>query len=649
MGALFAGMNHVAAAGVAALLNTLWYAGAVVGLTWAILRYAPRVNAATRCWIWTGVLGFLLVLPFLPGAMKQVRTALTARQPATVAATPLARVPEPQVIDRDSTPITLTVDTSQRPNSWPLWLLATWMFAAVWQLTCLVRGVLSVRRLKAQAGSHGEHFYSSWVSQTRDELKGRIRRGYQLLVSEKITSPVAVGYRHPAIIVPPDLLARLDESEKRDVLLHEMAHLVRYDDWLNLATRALGAILVLHPLAAIVMRHIEREREKACDDFVVAHTGSARGYVRSLARLHDLRWSAGTRLLAPGLLGRESLLGDRIESLLRHGRRFSTRPSFANLAVSALLLAMFLGAGGLMPSWIAIAQMKASAAQGAVAPQAFQKLLSRAKFEVASIRPLNPHENTRFANIRTSPNSRWFYAGGANVRMLLRKAYGIQDAQIVGGPSWMRSEQFDIQAEASDSVSAEMRVLPPARAQLVEDYMLQKLLVDRFGLRFHRKEKLLPVYVLVVAKHGPKLVKVDSVGSAAPGHTSPDSKEGQAGWVQPRPGETAMFASSTPISALTSFLSQELLRPVLDETGLKGRYRYELHWMPSLGEMGPFGPTSAPDNRLMAETPQAPGASQPSGPSIFAAIQQQLGLKLKASKGEVEVLVVDHIQEPSPN
>jgi uncharacterized protein (TIGR03435 family) len=322
--------------------------------------------------------------------------------------------------------------------------------------------------------------------------------------------------------------------------------------------------------------------------------------------------------------------GSRIQALL------------VKSALTALALSAGLGVG-------CCDSRRTSAAQGAATPQAFNRLLSTAKFEVASIRPLKPGQNTRFESIRTTPNSPWFYAGGLNVRMLLRKAYGIQDAQIVGGPGWMRSEQLDIQAEAPDSVAAEMRTLPPARAQLVKDYMLQKLLVDRFGLRFHREKKLLPVYVLIIAKHGPKLVEVQRVGSAAPGHTSHNSKEKQAAWVQPGPGETAMFSSSTPISSLASFLSQQLRRPVLDETGLKGRYRYELHWMPSPGEMGFFGPTRASDNRLMAETPQPPGKSQPSGPSVFAAVEQQLGLKLKPSKGEVEILVVDHIEQPSPN
>jgi beta-lactamase regulating signal transducer with metallopeptidase domain len=98
----------------------------------------------------------------------------------------------------------------------------------------------------------------------------------------------------------------------------------------------------------------------ACDDFVVAKTGSARSYARSLARLHELRWHAGARLLTPAILGRNSSLADRIESLLRRGRRFSERASLASLGVTALLLALLFTAGGLIPDWIVIAQTSAA-------------------------------------------------------------------------------------------------------------------------------------------------------------------------------------------------------------------------------------------------------------------------------------------------
>jgi uncharacterized protein (TIGR03435 family) len=629
MTALFAGMNQMAAAGVAALLNTLWYAGAVVGLTWAILRYAPRVNAATRYWIWTGVLASLLVFPSLPSLAGHVRMMLERREQATPAI-PLATVAAAPASVSEFEPVRLTLPASPGSQLWPLWLLAAWMFAAVWQLTRLAGGVRSVQRLKARAGSHGERLPSPWASQTHDEFKCGIRRGYQLLASGDVTSPVAVGYRHPAIILPPDLLEQLDEGEKRDVLLHELAHLARYDDWLNLATRALGAILVLHPLVAIVMKQIEREREMACDDFVVAHTGSVRHYARSLARLHDLRWSTGTRLLAAGLLGQNSSLGDRIESLLRRGRKFSAQPSLKNLGVSALFLALLLAAGGLIPSWIAIAQTSKEPQNAACEdlPKSFCANLPNT-FEVASIRPANSRE--RVGTSWGNPNGR-FLTSNLTVSRLIQIAYQIMPEQLEGVPHSMRSRGYTIQAEAPPEWMKERGIaqkLPPTQREQAHSALNQSwhrmaraLLADRFKLKVHRQTRLLPVYELVVTRGGPKLKPTGKLRGVSTG----------AGYVRASGISMGDFAAQ-----LSQWISRDLGRLVIDKTGLTGNYDFTLKWTPWQGgeRRTGFGQTT--------------GFASSSGPSIFTAIQQQLGLELKAAKGPVEVLVVDHVEPPTPN
>jgi bla regulator protein blaR1 len=570
------------------------------------------------------VLASLIVLPFLPGLVKQARSALEARPQATIAAAPLASVPAPPVSVRQSAPLALTVDAGPGSRPWPLWLMAAWIVAAAWQMMRLVRGVVSVRRLKGRA-----------PAVPRDALPVRLSRRVQLLASAEVASPVAVGYLHPAIVVPPKLLERLEEGERQNVLLHEVAHLARYDDWLNLATQTLGALLILHPLAAIVMRQIEREREMACDDFVVSQTGSARSYARSLARLHDLRWSEGTRLLAPGLLGRHSSLGNRIESLLRRGREFSARPSLASLGISALLLALLLGAGGLIPGWIAVAQT--------VLPKSFYADLPKS-FEVASIRPAKPGRGSR------SHGSNGRLWATVPVSWLIKRAYQIMPQQLDGLPSWARSARYTIQAEAPPGMAKDfalLRNLPPeqrvqAHAALRQSWndMLRSLLTDRFKLKVHRETKRLPVYELVVAKGGPKLKPTD----AEPGS---QSDKGWRGHLVEAGASMDFFAS-----VLSQYEAQaELGRIVINRTGLTGRYDFTLTWTPLGSTMNGM---SAGAERAGNEEPAtgvvaAPGSSNSSGPSIFTALQQQLGLKLKAAKGPVEVLVVDHIEPPTPN
>ncbi|HEV2500308.1 MAG TPA: M56 family metallopeptidase [Terriglobia bacterium] len=646
MSALLAGINHVATSGLAALLNTLWYAGAVVGLTWLGLRCLPRVNAATRYWIWTAVLGFLIVLPFLPGIVGRARSSLAAREKTMAAVAPLATVPVPPVSIRELAPVTLTVNTAAGSNSWPLWLLAAWIVAACWQLERLARGLTSVRRLKARAkaarseakrGSAEFHFPETLRPFRRKEKSRGVkeqlratslrcvqhgvyldgcssvtRRLVQVLTSGEIASPVAVGYMRPAVIIPPGLLERLEEGERQNVLLHELAHLARYDDWMALVTHALGALLVLHPLAAIVMGRIEREREMACDDFVVARTGSARSYARSLARLHDLRWNTGVRLLAAGLLGRNSSLGVRIESLLRRGREFSARPSLASLGVTTLLLAVLLGAGGLMPGWIAIAQTKATLPTS---------------FEVASIRPGKPGEHN--SDISTRRGGR-FSTTNTTLKKLIEFAYGITPEQIEGVPAWAKSRTYTIRAVAPPGA-------PDARGKQGLEWiqgMVQSLLADRFKLRTHRATKQLPVYEIVVAKHGPKLkpmAEQDFVAAHrpyAPSNTSISTHDGN------------MTALGISLATLADELSRELNRTVIDRTGLTGRYDFTLTWDPASERLAAMDDVSRSG---------APAAADSSAPSIFTAIQQQLGLKLKPAKGPVEVLVIDHVEPPTPN
>lgn len=665
MNALLTGMNQVAAAGLAALLNTLWYAGAVVVLVWLGLRFWARANAATRCWIWKGVLGFLLILPFLPGLMKQACPALELRAQATAAVEPRATVPAvPQSIHQLA-PIKLTLDAEHGSSLWPLWLAVAWVIVAGWQLTRLAMSLASVRRLKAHA-----------EVAPRGALPLELRRSVQVLTSAEVASPVAVGYKHPAVLIPPRLLAQLDESERQDVLLHELAHLARYDDWVALMTGVLGAFLSLHPLAPIILRRLESEREMACDDFVVTRTGSARSYARSLARLHDLRWSGGSRLLAPGILGRNSSLGDRIESLLRRRREISARPSLASLGASAILLFVLLGAGGLLPDWITIARAKASASQTLVSSQALNAVLTNAKFEVASIKPDKPSDrgkNQMFFSIVGRPNDGRFYATGPTLRMLIRLAYDVQDSQIVGGPSWINHSRFDIQAKADSSVNAELRKLTPDQARLVKEHMLQDLLRERFKLTLHRETRTMPIYALVVAKNGPKL-QVSKMANAVPpprgkGRFPPEElKAAAAGapMIQVRFGgaEQEMTSQGTATRFLAEVLSQQLGRTVVDETGLNGRYDFTLKWTPDIGRGqmpgvgGPPGPGFGGDT-LAAGTGQpvagmppsgsGDASSDSSGPSIFTALPQQLGLRLKPGKGPVEVLVIDRVEQPSEN
>jgi hypothetical protein len=140
------------------------------------------------------------------------------------------------------------------------------------------------------------------------------------------------------------------------VLLHELAHIARYDDWTNLFARLIAAILPIHPVAVWLIKQIGQEREVACDDWVVAMTGEARPYAASLTRLFELCSARRRQLLATGMADQASHLGERIEALLRSGRDFAPRVSLVRVALGAMILVGLVFAGAQAPHWVAFAQ-----------------------------------------------------------------------------------------------------------------------------------------------------------------------------------------------------------------------------------------------------------------------------------------------------
>jgi uncharacterized protein (TIGR03435 family) len=198
------------------------------------------------------------------------------------------------------------------------------------------------------------------------------------------------------------------------------------------------------------------------------------------------------------------------------------------------------------------------------------------------------------------------------------QAYGIPEPRIVGGPKWLNSERFDIEAKTDAATEDQLRTLGRDQRRLETQAMFQQMLVDRFKLSVHWETRELPVYALVVAKNGPNLHEAKEADGGS--HIS-------AGTGQFTSQGTTMTEMA---QTLTQELSRELGRVVVDKTGIAGRYDVALKWTPETG---------------MAPTESATD----SGPSIFTAIQEQLGLKLESAKGPVQVLVIDHVEMPSEN
>lgn len=227
-------------------------------------------------------------------------------------------------------------------------------------------------------------------------------------------------------------------------------------------------------------------------------------------------------------------------------------------------------------------------------------------YEVVSIKP---HKSLNDP-IWWRPFPDGFSATGITLKMVIMNAYAlVMPEQIVGLPGWADSNKFDIQAKMDEDTTAALQKLPPKERRQEQNLMMQSMLADRFQLKVHRETRELPVYDLVIAKDGLKM-------QAAPAGVT-------AGYVM---YPSWLKGKAVRIDSFAYSLSNVVGRMVVNKTGLTGSYAIALKW-----------------------TPDGQQESADSGPSIFAAVEEQLGLKLVPAKGPVDTIVVDHVEKPSPN
>jgi uncharacterized protein (TIGR03435 family) len=242
------------------------------------------------------------------------------------------------------------------------------------------------------------------------------------------------------------------------------------------------------------------------------------------------------------------------------------------------------------------------------------------EFDVATIRLNKSRDNGE----RFGFPANGFTATNISLSMLIKLAYGVDQDQIVGLAAQMKSQRYDIAAKV---VSADLRKLTIDQRKR----MIGPLLTDRFGLRFHREGKNIPVYVLTIANKGPKFQqsKPEGPGPQPEGHQR--MRMMGRGYVE---------GQGVPIELMAQMMTDQLGRTVVDNTGLKGVYDFTLKWTPDEN-------TGAMPNDTGGGQPIV--ASESGAPSFFTAITEQLGLKLEKQSSPVGVMVIDHVEQPTPN
>ena len=242
------------------------------------------------------------------------------------------------------------------------------------------------------------------------------------------------------------------------------------------------------------------------------------------------------------------------------------------------------------------------------------KIPPELRFEIASLKPSTGQE--RGGGIRPAPGGQRYLATNCPIKLMIQVAYRVKADQIVGGPAWLETERYDMEGKAEkQSNGDEMHV------------MLMNLLVDRLQLKFHHEKKEMAIYALLPGKGAPKLTPHEAANAGDP-------------WIdqtQEKFLHLKLKATSAPMDYVAFRLSQLMDRPVVDMTNLHGGYDFELAYTRELPPGFPEG------GKINGEDPDT------SGPSIFEAVKQQLNLELKARKGPVDVIVIDHVEKPTGN
>lgn len=272
---------------------------------------------------------------------------------------------------------------------------------------------------------------------------------------------------------------------------------------------------------------------------------------------------------------------------------------------------LLLRVAGVIAVSLPVANFSQSLAQSAPANPAAMAADTNPEFEVATIKPAKPGGPVQGITI----NGRQFLVYDTALLNLIGFAYGVQREEIVGAPEWASSEKYDVSAEQSAEGQPTLQQWKT---------MVQKLLADRFELKFHREKRELTVYALVLGKDGPKLTKSSSQSSL------PNVSFHPSGEFRAQNETMENFAGQLQGTVLG--------RPVVDQTGFEGRFDFTLQWTPDETQFAALGGYRAP----AAESADAP-------PDLFAAIQEQLGLKMESKKASVDVLVIDHAERPSAN
>ena len=597
-----------------AIVHFVWQ-GATIGVLGAVaLRWLRFTSPQARYVVACVALVTMVACPVITSvsvARARRPAALARVEPVTFDAAPMvASSPEREVQTGSASRLLRGKLERLLPLVVWLWLIGVGVF-----VVRLVTGWRHMRRLHRSALAAP----TSRLQQVGDVIAARLhlRRVVHIVDSDLVDTPTAVGWRRPVVLVPIAALAQLSPTQVDAILTHELCHIRRHDFVVNVLQSLAEVFLFYHPAVWWLSGQIRVEREHCCDDAAVTSCGDPLVYVEALKQVEaDRHGSATPMQQAPlALAAASGSLVRRVRRLLRVDGETQRASSSAVITIAAVVAVIVLVAGR--------DRVKALGAPAAIDSRDAPAFASAS---ITSMPPLTPQSPGFLCG---------FGKGGAfkafgPVDWIITCAYGIPaartDQQLIGGPSWLKVDLFQIEAQAPPDH------IPTSASEGLP--MLRTLLADRFKLAVHRETKELETFDLSVASAdgalGPRM-------RPTPPECASWIRSKRKGPQPSRPGYrecgfarvTRSLITNTAITMpqLANLLTPRMGQVVRDMTGLRGYFDVDLSYTP---------------------VPADIGTTVERGDALLGALRIELGLRLDPSTSSIDRLVVDHVEHPNP-
>jgi bla regulator protein blaR1 len=570
--------------------NHLWQSTLFACAT-ALITLAFRKNRAqVRYWLWLiASIKFLVPFALLIDLGNRFWTVFAARNIVTQLAPPAVSLNLDQFAQPFTDSFALSAPPSHSTTLIPIALLAIWLCGFLCVVFVRFRGWLSVG--------------AALRASTPIDIEAADAVGS----SPGLLEPGVVGFLRPVLLLPADILKQLPPSQLEAVLAHELSHIHRRDNLTAAIHMIVEAVFWFHPLVWWIGTRLVEERERACDEAVLSLGGEPGDYADAILSVCKL-YVESPLTCVPGISGAD---------LKRRIVRIMTESLGNKLSLSRKLL---LGVAGL----------------SAVATPLALGLLQIIPLYGQMIHATGPLPSYEVATIKRANESAAPLPGHMQVTIknYILNSYGISSLaqyQIEGGPEWISKDLYVIDGKIPDELREAMQKMTPEQRANENALLRQSLLADRFKLKVHFVTRQMNVFELSVAKGG---LKIKEVPPLVPGSAPPPPA---AGTALPRGAVSMQTDNGVSVLNLRAATMRLLInmiwhdpeiagRPIVDKTGFTGSFDVvNLQWVG----------LAAPNDAV--------------GPSLSKALEEQLGLKLTAAKGPVEVVVVDSIERPSPN